>query len=150
MLTRPFALIGLVLLAGSVLAQTAKLEKPAAGSKLRKAVLDGLRPTIEKDLNQKVVFKVSQIRVYDGWALVFARPLKPDLSAIDFKKTHYKALIDEGLFDGDSTFALLRLSKGKWVTKAFAIGPTDVAWSNWMAEPLNAPKALFPPPFGEK
>ncbi len=129
---------------------TQVLEKPASGSKVRKAVLEGLRPVIEKDLKQKVVFKVSQLRVYDGWALVFAQPVQPNLKPIDFKKTHYKEQIAQEVFDGDSLYALLRLAKGKWVVKAFCIGPTDVAWSNWMGEPFNAPKALFPPPFGAK
>lgn len=94
---------------------------------------------------------VSQLRVYQGWALVFARPVRPDLKPIDFKKTHYKELIDQGVFDGDSLYALLKQdSKKKWVMKTFVIGPTDVAWSGWMGEPYFAPKTLFPPPFGPK
>lgn len=127
-----------------------KLEKPVAGSKLRKTILDTLRPSVEKDLKQKVVFKVSQLRVYGEWALVFAETVKPDLKPIDFKKTHYREDLEQGMFDGPSTFALLRKSKGKWVVRTFCIGPTDVAWSNWMEAPFNAPKPLFPPPFGEK
>lgn len=127
------------------------LQKPAASSQLRKDILNALRPHVEKDLGQKVVFMVSQLRVYQGWALVFARPVRPDLKPIDFKKTHYKELIDQGVFDGDSLYALLKQdSKKKWVMKTFVIGPTDVAWSGWMGEPYFAPKVLFPPPFGPK
>lgn len=125
-----------------------QLQKPKAGSALRKAVLDGLRPTVEKDLKQKVIFQVSQLRVYKGWALVFARPLQPRSKPIDFKKTHYREDIDAGMFDGDSLYALLRLSGKVWKVKTFVIGPTDVAWSGWMGEPYHAPKTLFPPPFG--
>lgn len=130
--------------------QAAKVEKPAQGSKLRKAILDGLRPSIEKDLGQKVVFIVQEIRVYDGWAFVECRPVQPTLKPIDFMKTKYRVGMEEGGFDGDHTFALLRTMKGKWATKAFVIGPTDVAWISWMDTPLRAPKRLFPPPYGPK
>lgn len=140
----------LSILAATTLGQST-LQKPAPNSTLRKDVLNALRPHVEKDLGQKVVFMVSQLRVYQGWALVFARPVRPDLKPIDFKKTHYKELIDQGVFDGDSLYALLKQdSKKKWVMKTFVIGPTDVAWSGWMGEPYFAPKTLFPPPFGPK
>ena len=54
------------------------VQKPAPGSKVRKAVLDGLRPSIEKDLKQKVIFKVETIRVYKGWAFVHVYPIQPN------------------------------------------------------------------------
>ena len=136
--------VALVAVAALAPAQSS-VQKPKPGSALRKAVLDGLRPTIEKDLNQKVIFLVSQLRVYKGWALVFARSLQPNSKPINFKKTRYKEELEAGLFDGDSTYALLKLEGKKWKVKAFAIGPTDVAWSNWMEEPYFAPRALFPP-----
>lgn len=120
------------------------LEKPAAGSKLRKQILDGLRPTIEKDLKQKVIFKVDEIRVYDGWAFLHVHPLQPNSKPIDFKKTKYKERLQEGTFDGSSTYALLKLNGKKWITKDFVIGPTDVYWVSWMDAPHRAPKALFP------
>jgi hypothetical protein len=55
--------------------------------------------------------------------------------------------MDMGVFDGDSTQALLQIKKGKWTVRTFVIGPTDVAWSGWMAEPYFAPKEIFPAPF---
>ena len=134
----------------SVAPAQSKVVKPGAGSALRKEILNGLRPAIEKDLKQKVIFKVDELRVYDGWAYAHVHPLQPNSKPIDFRKTHYNELIKDGIFDGDSTYALLRLSKGKWVVKTFAIGPTDVVWSGWMGEPYNAPKTVFPPPFGPK
>ena len=142
-------LVAMILCPALALAQST-LQKPVAGSKLRKAVLDGLRPSIEKDLKQKVVFVVSQLRVYKGWAFVNCRPVKPDLKPIDFTKTRYREDLEQGMFDGDNTFALLKQVNGKWVTKAFVIGPTDVAWISWMETPFFAPKTLFPPPYGPK
>lgn len=143
-------LLPILLLSAVGFAQKQKLEKPGVGSKLRKAVLDGLRPKIEKDLNQKVVFKVREMRVYGDWAYVSAQPVQPNLKVIDFTKTRYKENIDQGVFDGDSLYALLKRSNKKWITKDFIIGPTDVYWSNWMGDPWKAPKTLFPPPFGPK
>lgn len=121
-----------------------EVKKPAPGSALRKQVLDSLRPVIQKDLKQKVIFKVDDIRVYDGWAFVQVHPLQPNSKPIDFKKTKYKAALEDGVFDGSTTFALLKQSGKKWVVKDFVIGPTDVYWIGWMSAPHKAPKKLFP------
>lgn len=137
---RSFLLLALLPVIG--LAQT--VQQPAVGSKLRKQVLDGLRPTIEKDLKQKVIFKVETLRVYDNWAFVNVHPLQPNSKPIDFKKTKYKERLEEGSFDGSSTFALLKFNGKKWLVKDFVIGPTDVYWLSWMEAPHKAPKALFP------
>lgn len=126
------------------------LEKPAAGTKLRKAILDGLRPTIEKDLKQKVIFRVASLRKFANWAYVEAQPLTPKGAKIDFKKTHYKELMDQGVFDGDALHAVLKLDSNKWKVKAFVIGPTDVAWMAWIDKPVSAPKQVLPPPYGAK
>lgn len=136
--------IGLFALPAIVVAQSSVV-KPAPGTALRKAVLDGLRPSIEKDLKQKVIFKVETIRVYDGWAFVHVFPIQPNGREIDFRKTKYREALDMGVFDGSSTYALLRKVGSKWVVKTFAIGPTDVVWSNWYEPPYNAPKKVLPP-----
>jgi hypothetical protein len=125
------------------------LDKPKPGVKERTEILNALRPVVEKDLGQKVLFQVERLRSNGEWALFFGRPLRPDGKAIDFTKTHYKEAMDMGVFDGDSTQALLQLKKGKWTVRTFVIGPTDVAWSGWMAEPYFAPKEIFPAPFNE-
>lgn len=140
---RPFIVTATAILAASAcMAQT--LEQPKAGSALRKAVLDGLRPAIEKDLKQKVIFKVDEIRVYGDWSFVHVHPLQPDSKPIDFTKTKYAEMLRDGVFDGDSTYALLKKVKGKWTTKTFAIGPTDVCWIGWMGKEYGAPDKVFP------
>ena len=146
---RPLLLLA-ILGSAFATAQTPKVIKPDMKNPLRKEVLNALRPSIEKDLKQKVIFKVESIRVYDGWAFVHVHPLQPNSKPIDFRKTKYKENLEAGMFDGSSTYALLRLSNKKWTVKDFVIGPTDVYWSNWMDAPYNAPKTLFPPPFGPK
>lgn len=142
-------MIPVALLAVGSFGQT-KLEKPKAGSAVRKAILDALRPSIEKDLKQKVVFKVDELRVYQGWAFVDAHSVQPNLKQIDFRKTRYREALEAGMFDGDSTYALLRKVGNAWKVKAFVIGPTDVYWIGWMDTPFSAPKTLFPPPYGPR
>jgi len=73
---------------------------PGAGSALRKAVLDGLRPSIEDDLKQKVIFVVGDIRVLSDWAYLQVTPVRPDSKPIDFSKTKYKEAMEGGMFDG--------------------------------------------------
>lgn len=120
------------------------LQKPKPGNPLRKAVLDGLRPVIQKDLGQKVVFIVGDIRVVEDWAYVQVTPVQTNSKPIDFTKTRYKEAIDEGFFDGSTTYALLRKQGEQWVTMTFQVGPTDVCWMGWSEAPYNAPGRVLP------
>jgi hypothetical protein len=120
------------------------LHHPALGSAERKAIMDGLRPTIQKDLGQPVIFKVFELNVADDFAFAHVEPLTPSGNHIDFRKTHYRSLVEEGDFDGGaSTFALLHYRSGSWKVKTFVIGPTDVAYGSWWYE-YDAPKSIFP------
>ncbi len=121
-----------------------KVTQPAPGSELRKAVLDALRPSIETDIKQKVIFIVDKIRVSDDWAFVQVTPVQPDSKPIDFRKTKYKEQMDEGMFDGASTWALLRKKDNQWVVLTFQIGPTDVCWAEWDKAPYNCPRKILP------
>src|SRR5436190_1076754 len=96
-----------LLLATITVAQAPKVVKPDMKNPLRKTILDALRPSIEKDLGQKVIFKVDIMRVYQGWAFLHVHPIQPNSKPIDFAKTKYKEALKEGMFDGDSTYALL-------------------------------------------
>ncbi len=78
-----------VTLIAAIAVGQSSVQTPAPGSKLRKAILDGLRPSIEKDLKQKVIFKVGTIRVYKGWAFLHVHPIQPSGKSIDFRKTKY-------------------------------------------------------------
>jgi hypothetical protein len=110
---------------------------------LRKPLLDALRPRVEGDLKQPVIFRVTKLHVLGDFAFVVCEPRTPADKPIDFKKTHYKALLEQGIFDGATTYALLKKVGGKWKAVEHVIGPTDVAWSNWAGPPHNAPRALL-------
>jgi hypothetical protein len=117
------------------------LHSPAQGGAERKAILDSLRPPIEADVGQSVVFKVNRIRVQDGWAFVNAQPLRPSGATVDYSKTRYRAQIEAGAFD-DAVSALLHHQNGAWKVVVFDIGATDVVWDPWPAQ-YGAPKGIF-------
>lgn len=97
----------------------------------RKATLQSLRLSIEKELKQPVKFVVHALRREKNYAF-FSGQVKNKLGDdIDFRKTSYRQLVIEGLFDGDATYALLKKVNGKWKVITYVIGPTDVAWSDW-------------------
>ena len=110
---------------------------------LRKPLLDALRPRIEADLKQRVLFRVTKLRVLGDFAFVVCEPRTPADKPIDFKKTRYKSEIEQGAFDGATTYALLKKIGGKWKAIEHVTGPTDVAWSNWAGPPHSVPKKLL-------
>ncbi len=118
-----------------------KLTTPKPGSQERKAIMDALRVPIEKDLKQKVIFKVDTLRVQKDWAFLGGVPLRENGKPIDYRKTHYRDAFESDAFD-DSVYALLKKSKKGWRVKAFVIGATDVAWDGWDKE-FGAPRAIF-------
>ena len=109
---------------------------------LRRPVLDGLRPAIEADLGQPVQFVVQSLKTQGGWAFAIVRPQQPNGREIDFRRTRYGEYMDGGIWDGPTTYALLRNTGGRWRTVDFVIGPTDVAWEGWPQE-HGAPRAIF-------
>lgn len=112
------------------------------GDALRKPLLDALRGSVEKDLAQPVQFVVSTLRVQGDWAFVIATPQARNGKPIDYAATHYAQAIADGVFDGGTLFALLKVDQGTWSVKEFVIGPTDVAY---LARPdrQGAPATLF-------
>lgn len=137
MLRKAVFLVLTALLVGTALAQST----PAPGSKLRRDVLDGLRPRVEADLKQKVKFEVSTLRVQGNWAFVIGRPLTPGGKRIDYRKTRYAQAVRDGVFD-DGLSALLKREGTRWRVVRYALGATDVPWVEWPKE-TGAPASLF-------
>lgn len=109
---------------------------------LRRPVLDGLHPAIEADLGQPVQFVVQSLKAQGAWAFAIVTPQQPSGREIDFRRTRYGEYMDGGIWDGPTTYALLRNTGGRWRTVDFVIGPTDVAWEGWPQE-HGAPRAIF-------
>ena len=108
-----------------------------AGSPARAAILDAVRPPIQRRLGGPVEFVVRTMRVYNGWGLVIADPQRPGGGRIDPRR-YFSADDLEGM-DGLTVNAIVRLQGGRWRLVDHAIGPSDV----WYCDPaLGAPRAL--------
>ncbi len=108
----------------------------------RRAILEALRDPVEKDLKQKVIFKVNHLKVHDNWAFLTGQSLTPGGKKIDYRKTKYKDAVNSDAFD-DWICALLQKKGKTWRVVQFAIGATDVVWDGWHLK-YKAPKAIFP------
>ena len=117
---------------------------PKQGSPERKAIMDGVRIPIEKDLKQRVIFQVDHLKMLGSWAFFSGKNLTPSGKKIDYRKTRYKEAMEAGAFD-DWTCALLKKEGKKWKVVSYAIGATDVVWDGWY-EKYKAPKSIFPYP----
>lgn len=112
------------------------------GDPLRRTLLNTLRPSIEDELNQPVQFMVDRLRIQGDWAFYAGSIQQPNGRPIDFSKTRYASALENGVFDGPGTFALLRRTAGAWRVVTFVVGPTDVAYLAWPDE-HGAPMRLF-------
>jgi len=82
---------------------------PAAGTPTRRAVLNALRPSVERLLGQDVEFMVDSIRVACNWARVVVRPQTPG-----GRGNHYEA-VD----------AMLQRTNGVWRLRHIACTEVD-------------------------
>lgn len=107
----------------------------------RKAILDTLRSSVEKELKRTVVFKVDHLKVKNGWAFLRGMPVQPGGNPINYNGTPYEEAIKEGMFD-DGISALLQKRRAGWRTIIYVIGATDVPYENW-SKKYHAPPAIF-------
>jgi hypothetical protein len=114
---------------------------PVAGSSERKAIMESLRGPIERDLKQRVVFKVTHLKVQGAWAFIQGMPEQPGGKAIDYRGTEYEEAINAEAFD-DGFSALLQRRGGKWKVRIYIIGATDVPYEGWDKE-YGAPSEIF-------
>jgi hypothetical protein len=133
-------IFGLIILGLSVSAQT--VEHPEKGSAARSALLVTLRPSVEKELKQKVVFVINQINVQGTWAFVDGRLRTTDGKVPNWKGTPYAQAAGYGA-QSDGISALLKRSGNGWRIVTKAIGCTDVCYVDWWKR-YKAPKAIFP------
>lgn len=117
------------------------LHVPARGSAERGAIIDAARPGAEKPIGRRVIFVVSQIRTDGTWAYFQGRPVNPDGTALLWATTPFANEIRKGVMS-DVYMALLLKQGGTWRVVETALGPTDVAWYDWLA-PYDLPESLF-------
>jgi hypothetical protein len=125
---------------GSALGQDAP-KTPAPNSPERKAIMDTLRAPVEKELKQKVIFRIRRLKVQNGWAFLDGEPKQPDGKPVDYRNTRHQTSIEAGAFD-DGILALLRKEKGAWRVVVYDIGSTDYPAPSWQQK-YNAPAGIF-------
>ena len=130
----------LAALAATLSAQS--VHTPEKGSPERKAILDALRIPVERDLKQKVVFVAENFKVQGNWAFVDGVPQAANGGAPNYSNTKFAGAQESGAFD-NNFFALLKKTAGKWKVTTYAIGCTDVCYTDWWRR-YRAPKAIFP------
>ena len=119
-----------------------KVYTPEKGSAERAAILNALRVPVEKELKQKIQFRIDDFNVLGSWAFVSGSPQDLSGGMPDYSGTDYQEQIDFDAFD-NNFFALLKKSAGKWKVTTYAIGCTDVCYAGWW-KTYKAPKAVFP------
>lgn len=104
------------------------------------ALLNAVSAALMADFGttQGVSLTSDTIRTEGDWGWVIAQPQN-----VDWSQTKYAEQAAEGMLDGNgTTYALLQRENGVWIVRAFAVGPTDVAYATWPQE-YGAPASLM-------
>lgn len=112
------------------------------GDPQRRVLLDTIRPALEARIGQPVQFVVDTLQTQGDWAFYAGRIQQPNGRSIDFSTTPYAEALEEGMFDGPSTYALLQRRGNGWRLVDWVVGPTDVTYAGWPGE-YGAPESLF-------
>lgn len=124
-----------------VVSQNAARAVPT-GDPQRRVLLDTIRPAVEQRVGQPVQFMVDVLRTQGDWAFFAGSVQQPNGRPIDFSRTSYAEQLEEGMFDGPGTYALLRRVGGRWRLVDFVVGPTDVYYLGW-PDQFGVPMSLF-------
>ena len=129
------SLIRLVLLASlALLAPCAAVAvEPMKGTPERAAVVDAVRARTEKDLGSPLMFQIQHINIDAGWAYVEGTPSRGDGKPFPWATTRFAKAFAEGVMS-DEVMALMRLSGANWQLVEYALGPSDVAWEEWVVK----------------
>lgn len=132
---------GALAAAGWAVGAGAQVARPPRGSPERAAILEALRAPVARAIGGSIEFQVSEIRTFGDWAYVSATPRRPGGKPIDWSRTRFAADMQADMMS-DLVLGLLRRRGAGWRVVAHAIGPTDVAWIDWI-ERHGAPKRVF-------
>jgi hypothetical protein len=114
---------------------------PRRGTAMRAAIMDALRAPVQRRIGRRVIFKVSKLRVYRGWAFIEAEPRAPSGAAMNWRGTRYEEAWRSGAFGG-LVHGLLRY-QGRWRVVTMVIGASDVPYVGWWRQ-YGAPRTIFP------
>ena len=125
---------------------------PAAGTSIRKQLMDALRVPVEKHLGQPVIFKVSTLRVAGDWAFFVGTAMQPDGSLVDYRKSAQFRMnpketrmdMEAGMLFG-GVDALLKRGAGGWKIVAMTYDAGDVHWLDYDTR-FGAPHRMIADP----
>jgi hypothetical protein len=123
-------------------------QTPQPNSSKRKAIVDTLRAPVEKELKQKVVFRIRRLKMQNGWAFLQGVLQQPDGKPVNYRNTRHQPAIEFDAFD-DGILALLRKEKGGWRVVAYDVGSTDYPSPHWQQK-YEAPPGIFPHQMSQK
>ena len=108
----------------------------------RRALMDAIRPALERETQGPVEFGVRELRRSGDFAFGVLNPQRPGGTPIRWQDTRFAQALRAGAFDGGTTYVLWRWESGGWRVLEYAIGPTDVVWIDWQQR-HRLPEALF-------
>lgn len=114
---------------------------PARNTAERKALMNTARVPMLRELRQKVIFLVKELRTDGEWYFLMAEPLQPDGTKLDWRTTPYASDWANDAMS-DLVMVLMRRQGNNWQVIDYVIGPTDVHWVNWVTR-YNLPERLF-------
>jgi len=115
--------------------------QPQKGSAERRAIMDAARVPVSRELGQTVIFVADTLRTDGRMAYLQATPLNPDGTPFNWLASPF-AEDWRGGFMSDIIMVLLENKNGRWTVVEHIIGPTDVAWYDWV-ERFSLPENLF-------
>lgn len=103
---------------------------PAPGSRLRVALMDAMRPEVQRIMGSEVKFVVSVLRVRDGYAFFVGRPIHAD--GREFSPEEIARAFAGEVYDGISpTMAWLVRQGEAWTVRSLLINQSDVGYGDW-------------------
>lgn len=117
------------------------LYTPARGTGERAAMMDAARVPVVPAIGQRVIFVVDVLNSDGHWAFLQGTPVNPDGTPLQWSKTNFARDWAADVMS-DVVMVLMRNEGGKWHAVDWAIGPTDVAWYDWITS-YGLPERLF-------
>lgn len=114
---------------------------PARGTGERAALMDAARVPIVPAIGQHVIFVVDVLNSDGHWAYLQATPVNPNGTNLDWSRTNFARDWATDVMS-DIVMVLIRNEGGQWQAVDWVIGPTDVAWYDWVTR-YGLPERLF-------
>ncbi|SEO75167.1 hypothetical protein SAMN04490248_11154 [Salinihabitans flavidus] len=114
---------------------------PERGTATRGELMDAARVPIQGEIGVPILFVVDVLNTDGHWAYLQARPVNRDGTPVNWDRTRFAREMAGG-FMSDVVMVLFRKEFGNWGVIDYVLGPTDVAWYEWV-ERYGFPEWFF-------